>query len=699
MVKNNKDTYTDQQTDHSVEARGRRHRRHRFHVGHRHRHARPSESGEELRKIVLVGNPNVGKSVIFGALTGKYVDVSNYPGTSVEITRGEISVGSHIYQLIDSPGVNGMVPHSEDEEVALDIVTASDVAGVIQVIDAKNFRRGLLLTHQLAQLGLPMVVSLNIYDEAVERGISIDVEALERVFGFEFITTVATEGRGIAKLRGALAEMHTSHHSVRFHPMIEETVAKIASKIETGSLNPRGVALNIIAAEGKIPRFLAGKDEELDSFIRDETSRLIKKLPCPPGYGIQSNLIKHIDSYTDSFLKVEGTPRRRFREKLGFLTMHRLYGLPFIIVVLFILYELVGVFGAGTCVDFMETVIFGGVDENGEFFGFLNPIFIRLLAPLGESGLGGFINELLVGQYGAITVGLTYSIAIVLPIVSLFFVFFGILEDSGYLPRLTVMSNRLFQKVGLNGRAILPIVMGLGCDTMATITTRILETKKERTIATLLLALGIPCSAQLGVVLGMMGAISFWLLLVVIVTVISQLAIVGYAASKVLPGKPASLIAEIPPMRIPKMKNILIKTYFRVKWFMREAVPLFILGTLVLFFLDKLHLLQELERITSPVITGILNLPAESTEAFIVGFLRRDYGAAGLFHLADRGLMDSIQITVGVAVMVLFVPCLANFFVIIKERGMTVAMVMSLFIVIYAVLVGGVLNQILRLFI
>ncbi len=669
---------------------GRRRRR-------RCRARRGLSTGERKPRIVLVGHPNVGKSVIFSALTGKYVDVSNYPGTSVEIACGGMSIGSQNYELIDSPGINSLIPRSEDEQVTLNIITNPGVVGVIHVIDAKNIKRGLLLTMQLIELGLPLVVCLNIFDEALERGVNINPAELTKIFGVEFIPTVATEGRGLDKLKKSITDMHLSEFQAKFAPEIERSVTRIAQRIEGSHLRPRGVALNVVAGEGKIPDFLKDSDNGFRSYLRDEVRSLQKKLPNPPGYEIHSSLIHQVEDTSPEFLTHKKTTRRRLRERLGLLAMHRWYGIPFIIITLFILYELVGVFGAGTCVDYIENHIFGGIDDAGNFYGVINPLAIQILAFLKGSTVGGFFYEMLVGEYGAITVGLTYSIAIVFPVVSLFFIFFGILEDSGYLPRLTVMSNRLFQKIGLNGRAILPLVLGLGCDTMATFTTRILETKKERTIATLLLALGIPCSAQLGVVLGMMASISFWLLLVVVLTVISQLWVVGYAASKLIRGKTAALIAEVPPIRIPKLKNILIKTYFRVKWFMREAVPLFILGTFILFLLDKLKLLSGLEKAASPVITGILNLPQQATQAFIIGFLRRDYGAAGLFKLAEKGLLDNIQITVGIAVMVLFIPCLANFFVIIKERGFKTAMVMSAFIIVYAVLVGGVLNQILRL--
>ena len=667
-------------------------------LGRRRRRRRRMRRGVKYPRIVLVGNPNVGKSVIFGALTGKYVEVSNYPGTSVEISCGLVSVGSQVFELVDSPGVNSLVPRSEDEQVAFDIITGPDVIGVIHVIDAKNIRRGLLLTTQLIDLGLPLIVCLNIFDEALERGIKIDPGELKRIFGVEFIPTVATESIGLERLRRSIPEMRRSDHRIKFSPSIENTLDRIAGMVGEGHLDARGVAVNIVAGEGHIPDFLESRGNDFQEYVTGEVRALAKQLSHSPGYEIQSSLMNVIDSRTHSFMTVKKPPGRFLKDRLGMLTMHRWYGIPFILLTLFILYELVGVFGAGVCVDYIENHVFGGVDGNGDYFGIINPLAIKALSFLKGSAAGSFIFDMLVGEYGAVTVGLTYSIAIVFPIVSLFFIFFGLLEDSGYLPRLTVMSNGLFRMIGLNGRAILPLVLGLGCDTMATFTTRILETKKERTIATLLLALGIPCSAQLGVALGMLASVSFWLLLIVVATVALQLALVGYGASKVIKGKPASLIAEVPPFRMPRLKNILIKTYFRVRWFMIEAVPLFILGTFVLFILDKLKLLSGLERAASPVITGILSLPEEAAQAFIIGFLRRDYGAAGLFQLVERGLMDHIQITVGITVMVLFIPCLANFFVIIKERGFKTAMAMSGFIVVYAVIVGGILDRILRFF-
>ncbi len=292
--------------------------------------------------------------------------------------------------------------------------------------------------------------------------------------------------------------------------------------------------------------------------------------------------------------------------------------------------------------------------------------------------------------------GLTYSIAIVLPIVSTFFFAFGLLEDSGYFPRLTVMANRLFKKIGLSGKSALPMILGLGCDTMATLTTRILDTKKERVIATLLLALAVPCSAQLGVILGIVAGVSTELLIVVFGVVGMQIFIVGYLASKVIPGESSDFIVEIPPIRVPHLSNVVLKTYMRLEWFLFEAVPLFLLGTFVLFTLDKLRILAFLETLASPVVVGLLGLPVNATKAFIMGFLRRDYGAAGIFDMTRQGLLEPTQLAVSLVVIMLFVPCIANFFVMIKERGTKTALAIVAFIFPYAIFVGAVLNYILR---
>ena len=307
-----------------------------------------------------------------------------------------------------------------------------------------------------------------------------------------------------------------------------------------------------------------------------------------------------------------------------------------------------------------------------------------------------FFHDLLVGAYGQITMALSYAIALILPIVTTFFLAFGLLEDSGYLPRLAVMVNRLFRSIGLNGKAVLPMVLGLGCDTMATLTARILETKKERIIVTLLLALGVPCSAQLGVILGMIRSLSLGATLVWAGCVLGTMLAVGWLAARLIPGSSSDFILELPPIRRPQLGNLVVKTLARIEWYLREAVPLFLLGTLVLFAADRLHVLGAVQRAASPLVQGVLGLPARATDAFLIGFLRRDYGAAGLYDMAREGLLNPVQVVVSMVTITLFVPCIANFFIMIKERGLRMALALTAVIVPMAFLVGGALNFGLR---
>jgi ferrous iron transport protein B len=309
----------------------------------------------------------------------------------------------------------------------------------------------------------------------------------------------------------------------------------------------------------------------------------------------------------------------------------------------------------------------------------------------------GLIRDMLISQYGIFTMALTYAVGIILPITTTFFIAFGFLEDSGYLPRLAVMSDKAFRYLGLNGKAILPMILGLGCGTMAAMSTRILETKREKIIATFLIALAIPCSAQLGVVFGMLGLMSVRAALWWSGCIILVLMLAGYLASRFVPGERPDFFMELPPLRIPSMGNILMKTLSRIEWYLKEAVPLFVIGTLFPFVLDRMQALGRLEEMASPVIVHFLGLPAKTTEAFLLGFLRRDYGAAGMFDLARQGLLNENQAIISLVTLTLFVPCLANFFMIIKERGAKTAALMMALIIPFALLVGGALNFILNL--
>jgi ferrous iron transport protein B len=271
------------------------------------------------------------------------------------------------------------------------------------------------------------------------------------------------------------------------------------------------------------------------------------------------------------------------------------------------------------------------------------------------------------------------------------------MEDSGYLPRLAALSNRFFKTLGLNGKAVLPMVLGLGCVTMATLTTRVLESKRERILVTLLLALAIPCSAQLGVVMGMLAGISFAATLIWSGVVLAVLFAIGWLAARIMPGERTRLLVELPPLRLPVFSNVLLKTLARLEWYIKEVVPLFLLGTLIMFTLDKVGILALLIKAGEPLVSGWLGLPPETSAAFLMGFLRRDFGATGLFMMESQGLLTPAQVVVAMVTITLFIPCIASVMMIVKERDWKTAAAMLTLIFPLAFMVGGLLNHLLLL--
>jgi ferrous iron transport protein B len=636
-------------------------------------------------RIVLVGNPNVGKSVLFGLLTGKYVTVSNYPGTTVEVSHGNISLDSKKFVVVDSPGVNSFIPMSEDEQVTRNILLSERPENVVLVADSKNLKRALMLLVQLAEMGLPCVLTLNMEDEAKARGIEIDYRKLEEMLGIKVVGTVAPQRKGIGKLRDALLSPQVPRLVTHYGDIIEKYAAGISALLPETSISKRSIALMILSGDDSMKEWFvanmeAGKIKEIEE-LRDEAQAKHKE---PLSNIVARKRIELAEEMTGAVRAKGGSKTGHLARWLGKWTMHPFWGIFFMMAVLFGFYEFVGNFGAGVLVDFFEEVIFGK---------YLSPGIIKVIQYLIPFP---FLQDLFIGQYGLFTMALTYAVAIILPITATFFIAFGFLEDSGYLPRIAVLTNSAFTKIGLNGKAVLPMVLGLGCGTMATMTTRILETKRERIIATFLIALAIPCSAQLGVILGMLGPYNIKVALWWAGTLIFVLLLTGFIASRVVPGEKADFFLEIPPMRFPKITNILMKTVSRIEWYLKEAVPLFILGTLILFVLDKTKVLGWLESAASPLFVDFLGLPQETTSAFLLGFLRRDYGAAGLFALSKQGLLNENQIIVSIVTLTLFVPCLASFFMIIKERGSKTAFLMFTMITTFALLIGGSVNFLLK---
>jgi ferrous iron transport protein B len=641
--------------------------------------------GESLeRKLVLVGNPNVGKSKIFSMLTGQYVIVSNYPGTTVEVKSGKAK--DLDYYVVDTPGITSVVPRSEEERVALKTLLSGNVGAVLQVGDAQNLRRTLLLTLALLETDLPVVLDLNIADEAEKKGYVIDTARLSKSLGIPVVMTVATEGKGRRELLDAISRPSKSSLRFNYDPRVENAASEIAAHLTDYPVSKRAIALTLLSGNLPLVDSLLGEGQKESRAIKEIIGRTqarvlesLSRIVMDARLAIVERLIR------ECVMLREGMGfRSRFAGFLDRFSTHPLGGMVLLLGILFVIYEFVGVFAAGTLVDFFQNVIFGEI---------LLPPIVGVLSHIPYA----LLRDFLVGPYGQITMGITLALGIVLPTVTAFFMVFSILEDTGYLPRLQVMLNRIFSFVGLNGKAVIPIVLGFGCGTMAVIVTRILETRRERIIATLILALGIPCAPQMGLILGLFAKIGFIPLVVFFAFLAGQLIAAGWLASKLFPGETTAFITELPPYRLPQANNVASKTVYRSYWFIREVIPWFLVGTALLFVADVTGALPELKRMLEPVVVGMLNLPAQTSEGFILGFLRREYVAAYFFDMYGKGLMDNLQAFVATMVMTLFIPCTASTFVIIKERGIGVGLAMVCFVTVYAIVAGTIINAFLRL--
>lgn len=646
----------------------------------------PAEGTPALthKTLALVGHPNVGKSVLFHALTGKYVTVSNFPGTTVDLTRGVGRLSGDEWMVYDTPGVFSLNPKTDDERVSRDLLLNAHPEVVIQVADAKNLAKTLHLGLELAEFRIPMILALNMIDESRDRGIEIDTARLEKILGIPVVETVAIVGEGIAELKKRLPEAAVPKVSALYDSNLGKSLEKIEEHFPEDFAARRALAVSLYARdksawahaakvieEGKLGALEEDAEAAIKKFVRGSDVLLFEA---------KQRVTQEIVGQVQSLRK---SGKRSFLARLGNWTMRPWPGYLIALFTLYTMYEFVGVFGAGTLVGYLEENFFGN---------WVNPQATKLVEALFP---WTFVREFLVGEYGTITMALTYALALILPIVSTFFLFFGFLEDSGYLPRLAVMMDRLFRLMGLNGRAVLPMVLGLGCDTMATVTTRILDTKKEKLIVSLLLTLTVPCSAQLAAILGMAAGVSGKVLLVWLTVICGITMLVGWGASKFLPGARSPFLVEIPPLRVPKASNIFKKVKARLKWYTKEVIPLFVVATAVLFFMGKLRLLQWLEELFSPVVVGVLGLPVKATEAFIIGFFRRDYGGAGFFNLAQDGLLDPRQVAVSMVVITLFMPCVAHVLITLKERGTKATAAIMAFVLSFSIVVGGFVNWIL----
>ncbi|MGI6097601.1 MAG: FeoB small GTPase domain-containing protein [Dethiobacteria bacterium] len=569
-----------------------------------------------MKKIVLVGNPNIGKSVIFSQLTGARVMISNYPGTTVEFTRGELKIDTETYEILDAPGTYSLNPTCRAEEVTRDLVEQADI--IVNVVNATNLERNLYLTLQLLEREVPMIVVLNMVDEAAYKGIVIDVQKLEELLEVPVVATVAISGEGLTDLLRAL---------------------------------PAAKAVN------REPLANAQRWSEVGSLVGE----------------VQKVSHRH----------------RTWLEALQDASLRPLTGLPLAALIMYLTFKVVIGVGEYLHEDFFDAIIFER---------FYRPLITNVSIFLGD----GFWHDILIGSLidgeisfteslGMLTTGIFVSFGLVLPFLVIFYLALGFLEDSGYLPRLAVMLDRLMHRIGLHGYGIVPMILGLGCNVPAALAARNLESRRERFIACTIMAVAIPCIAQIALIFGLVGRYGGEYLALIFAVLFFIWAVLGLLIDRVMPGYTPSMVIEIPPYRLPHLKSQLKKVGMRLKHFISHAVP-YILGGI--FFINLLYavgVIQYLAAIFAPVVEGLLGLPEEAVSALLIGFLRKDMAVAMLEPLN----LTAAQFVTGAVVLVVYFPCAATFSVLVRELGIRDMFASAAIMIATAVVAGTALNLLL----
>jgi ferrous iron transport protein B len=563
-----------------------------------------------------MGNPNVGKSVLFSRLTGVRVIASNYPGTTIGYTRGYMKLGDNIAEVIDVPGTYTLEPTSEAEEIACQMLNTGDL--VINVVDATNLERNLYLTLQLLERNIPVIVALNLWDDTKHRGIDIDLDKLRGLLRVPVIPTVAVTGQGIKEL-------------------VENIPKATSPVVPARSRDDRWVAIGGIV---------------------DQVQRVTHR-------------------------------HHTWLERLGDASVKPLTGGIIALAVLagaFFIIRLIG-----------ESLITYALDP---FFNNLwAPVLARLSDLLGNSG---FLHDIVIGKlidgqvdfvqsFGLLSSGLYVPFAMVLPYIISFYLVLGLLEDIGYLPRLAVLMDTIMHRMGLHGYAIIPTLLGLGCNVPAILATRILESRRERFIAATLISIAIPCASLQAMIFGLVGKQGGQYVALVYGTLFLVWIVLGIILNRVTGGFSPELLIEIPPYRLPPWRTVLQKLWMRASGFLKEAIPIILGAVLIIGILHVLGVFDAIANFTAPVMTGLLGLPKEAVTAIVIGFLRKDVALGMLAQLA----LSPGQLVVGTVVLAMFFPCVATFVVLIRELGV-INMLKSAGIMLAAVLlVGGALNLIL----
>jgi len=634
--------------------------------------------------FVLVGNMNVGKSTLFGRLCGSLRIGVNIPGSTVAVEAGCIK--NLDIMLYDTPGIHSIFSANEDERASRDILLTSrlypEQVGIVMVADAKNLKRSIAVALQYVEYGLPMIMVVNMIDEIAARGIEIDFRQLSEKLGMEVLTTIAREGIGVRELASRLVtRLRPPTLRMEYSVRIEQFLASVGELLGPHRLSHRALGLLLLAGDqGVEPYIRRNFGDQMFERLARLADQYNRREPTVIEVALATRYQKDAARIAAVVQKQEAPARHPFILTFGDWCTRISTGVPIAVVILSLMYLLVGSFGATFLVDSI----------NGRIFeGFLIPLITRAVAVIPVE----FIRDMLVDpDFGVLPTGVFLALGLVLPVIFCFYLAFGTLEDSGYLPRISLLLDRVFRKMGLNGKGVIPLLMGFSCVTMALLTTRVLDTEKEKNIASFLLFLCMPCAPLIAVMLVILDRLPFSATLAVFGLIFLQLLLAGYLADRILPGCRGPLIMEIPAMRFPKPGQVIrmagLKTYF----FMKEAVPVFIYASLAVFIFQRLGGLEVLEKTAGPLMGKVMGLPDKSIQVFIKTMIRRESGAAELEHLSVS--YTNLQLVVNLLVMTFIAPCLNSVIVLFKERGPRAAAMIMGTVIVYAIVVGGLVNYV-----
>ena len=640
--------------------------------------AAPQEHG-----IAIVGNMNVGKSSLFSRLCGTETASMNFPGTTVSIAAGKIkSLDATVY---DTPGIYSIFSANEDEVVSRDILlpqkSFSPISTILLVADAKNMKRSLAIALQYTEYGLPMLIDINMIDEAAARGIEIDFGKVSDMLGIDVCSSIAREGIGVRKVLTYLKSPRIPQKLVNYPDWVNNFVDIIEKICKVQDIPPRVIALLLLAGDKSIERYLTdklGPDilqelKDLAADYRKEDAETFRALVVNLYNKKAEQIVKEIQA-------IEPPRKNPYLVTFGDLCTKLHTGIPIALIVLILTYLFIGSFGASFLVDTLNSVIFKG---------YLLPWTAKMIAPIPSQ----FFRDMIIDpDFGILPTGVFLALGLVMPVLFCFYLVFGVLESSGYLPRLSILLDKIFRKMGLNGKGVIPLVMGFSCVTMAILTTRLLDTKKERNIATFLLLLGMPCAPLIAVMLVILETMPFSATLTIFGIIFIQTFIAGFIANKILPGQGSPLIFEIPPIRLPKPAQVINSAVQKTYFFIKEAIPVFIFASLLVFLFERIGGLDFIEHLSKPLIHDLMGLPEKSVQVFIKTVIRREAGATELEHL--RNDYTNLQLVVNLLIMTFLTPCINAIIVLFKERGRKTGALIITSVIIYAILMGSLVNHV-----